>query len=79
MMLCHTAVPSLKDLQTPVSGSPTSQHPTLCRYCHLYLADGDHWGTERSNYLFKVIVSVGVWGHSSEVVTCKLESFFLSS
>ena len=79
LVLCYTAVPSLKGLQPPVSSSPASQHPKQCRCCQLYPADRDHWGTERANCLFKVTVSVAVWGQRSGVVTCKLVSFFLSS
>lgn len=65
MLLCSTAIPSLKDLQPPINSSPASQHPTQCRCCHLYLADGDHWGTERADCLFKVTVAEAVQGQSS--------------
>lgn len=65
MLLCYTALPSLKYLQPPVSS----------RCCHLYLAYCDLWGTGRANSLFKVTVLVAVWEQSSGVATCKLVSF----
>lgn len=43
------------------------------------LADGGHWDTEGTNYLFEVTVLETVWGQSSEVVTCEIVSFFLCS